>query len=274
MATTTKFLNKLQDKRVLIIGGSSGIGYGVAEGCLEFGAEVVIASRSRSKVESAVSSLRATYPQHAAKVRGHAITLDASPGVDVERDLVALFEFATEGGTHPLDHVVETAGDLSLMGKVTLATATPETLAKLASVRQFGVGMLAKVAARYVAKSAHSSFTMTSGVLIQRPRRGMAFTAAVGAAKEGLTRGLAVDMAPVRVNTVSPGAVETDLLFAQVAPDAGEEAKDQVRKTYAAMTLVGRTALPGDLAETYLALMRSGFQTGTLVQVEGGYLLM
>ncbi|KAL6245634.1 hypothetical protein RBB50_007633 [Rhinocladiella similis] len=269
----TKFLNKLHDKRVLIIGGSSGIGYGLAEACLEFGAFVIIASRSQSKVDAAVDKLQATYSKSAEKVKGHAMTLDGG-NPEIERDLTALFEFATDNNTHKLDHVVETAGDLSLMGKVTVETVTPDLLGQLAGVRQFGVTMLAKVAARYLRPDAQSSFTMTSGVLISRPRKGMGVVAGVGASKEGLTRGLAVDMAPVRVNTVSPGAIETELLFGQVPPEAGEEGRDKVRQMYGKMSLAGKVGQVGDIAEAYLALMRSGFQTGTMVQVEGGFLLM
>ncbi|KIW45656.1 uncharacterized protein PV06_04028 [Exophiala oligosperma] len=269
----TKFLDKLRDKRVLIIGGTSGIGYGLAEGCVEFGATVILASRSRSKVDEAVARLRGAYPERAGEVSGHTVNLDGGRP-EIEEELTELFEFATDHHARKLDHVVETAGDLALMGKVTMDNVTPDLLGQLAGVRLFGVTMLAKVAARYLAPAPGSSFTMTSGVLVFRPRKGMGAMVGVGAGKEGLTRGLAVDMAPARVNTVSPGASETDLLFAQVPPEAGEEGRDRVREMYGKMSLVGKTGQVGDIAEAYLALMRSGFQTGTIVHVEGGFLLM
>lgn len=273
----TKFLDKLRNKRVLIVGGSSGIGYGIAEGCLEFGAIVTIASRSQSKVDSAVAKLQKTYPEHAANITGHAIALSDSP--EIEDELQKLFDFATDHKRFKLDHVVETAGDVGLMGQVNMDTVTPSLLSLLARDRLVGVTMLAKVAIRYMAPAAGSSFTMTSGALVNKPRKGLAPVIGIGAAKEGLTRGLALDMAPVRVNLVSPGAVETDLLFRSVpvAADAGEDekeaAKDKMREMYAQHGLVGKVASVEDLAEAYLGLMKNAFQTGTLVNVEGGYLL-
>jgi len=113
-----KYLSKLQDKRVLLIGGTSGIGYGIAEGALEFGASVVIASRSSSKVTSAVESLKSSYPNiDGSKIRGHTVDLNTKE-TDTEEQLIKLFDFATDNGAQKLDHVVETAGDLKLAGKL------------------------------------------------------------------------------------------------------------------------------------------------------------
>ena len=65
----TKYLDKLRGKTVVVVGGSSGIGYGIAEGALEFGANVVIASRSEAKVTAAVEALKKSDPEHAANIR-------------------------------------------------------------------------------------------------------------------------------------------------------------------------------------------------------------
>jgi NAD(P)-dependent dehydrogenase (short-subunit alcohol dehydrogenase family) len=266
----TKYLSKLQNKSVLLVGGSSGIGYGIAEGALEFGANVVIASRSADKVKAAVEKLKSTYPEHADKIRGHTVDLNANGGANTEEQLVELFDFATNNGAQPLDHVVETAGDLQLRGKLTLQTVVPELMAQATSVRLVGVLLLAKVAARYIKKEYTSSLTLTSGAMVYRPRVGVSAFVGAGGGKEPLTKGLALDMAPVRVNLVSPGAIETELLYG-VLPGGGS--RESVRETYAKASILGRIGDVEDVVEAYLALMKNGFQTGSTVHVEGGYFL-
>ncbi|OAP55367.1 hypothetical protein AYL99_10340 [Fonsecaea erecta] len=265
----SKYLSKLQGQSVVVVGGSTGIGYGIAEGCLEFGAKVVIASRSADKVASAVKSLKASYPEHAANVRGQTVNLNTAE-TDVEKELVALFDFATDNGTTKVDHVVETAGDLSLAGKLGLDTVTLELLRQAGAVRSLGVILLAKVATKYLNKASTSSFTMTSGALLYKPRAGLGAFLGAGGNKEALTRGLALDIAPVRVNLVSPGAIETDLLYSSLP--AGTN-RDAVRELYSKNSLLGKVGSVEDVVERYLSIMKNTFQTGTVVQSEGGYLL-
>ena len=193
-----KFLNKLQGKTVVIVGGSAGIGYGVAEAAVEFGAKVVISSRSESRVAASVESLKKSYPQYAANIRGFPIDLDALKD-DAEAQMVKLFDFATDNGASKLDHLVETAGDLALRGKLSLQTVTPELIAQAMSARITGSLLLAKVAGNYFNKEYTSSFTLTSGAMIYKPRKGVsAFLGAIGS-KEPMVKGLALDMAPIRV---------------------------------------------------------------------------
>jgi len=264
----SKYLTKLQNTSVLIVGGSAGIGYGIAEACLEYGANVVIASRSRNKVDAAVTKLKETYPDHASNIRGHTVNLNTLE-TNVEDDLVKLFDFVTDNGTTPVDHVVETAGDLSLRGKLTLQSATPELMAQATSVRLVGVVLLAKVAVRYVAKSYKSSFTMTSGAMLYKPRPGLAPFAGAAGGKEPMTKAFALDMVPVRVNLVSPGAIDTELLWGR------EEGvgKEKLAEMYKKGSILGRVGDVEDVVEAYLGIMKNGFQTGSTVHSEGGYLL-
>lgn len=83
--------------------------------------------------------------------------------------------------------------------------------------------------------------------------------------KKGWQRGLAVDLAPIRVNAVSPGSVKTDLFDGLSA-----EAIEGMRKA----TLTGRLGRPEDLAESYLYAMRDGFLTGSTIHSHGGRLLV
>ncbi|KAM6530359.1 hypothetical protein FALCPG4_008484 [Fusarium falciforme] len=94
MASVSKYLSKLQNKSILIVGGTSGIGFAVAEACLEYGAKVVIAGRSQSKLDDALGRLVSTYPEAKDSVRGHVVDLKN----DIEASVTQLFEFATVGG--------------------------------------------------------------------------------------------------------------------------------------------------------------------------------
>ena len=264
----SKYLDKLRGKSVLIVGGSAGIGYGIAEGCLEFGANVVIASRSSSKVSTAVESLK-SYPKYAANIRGKTVDLDSNK-TNTEEQIIALCDFATENGAKKLDHVVETAGDLELRGKLTLETATPELMAQAMSVRLVGTTLLAKVVVKYLNSAYTSSFTMTSGAMLYRPRKGVAPFLGAAGGKDPMMKGLALDMAPIRVNLVSPGAIETDLLYSSAPPGASRETMAEM---YRKASILGRIGDVEDLVEAYLGLMKNGFVTGSVVHVEGGYLL-
>lgn len=264
----SKYLSKLQDKSVLIVGGSAGIGCGIAEGALEFGAKVVIASRSQDKVTAAVEKLKAAYPEHAGNIRGHIVNMD-SVNTNTEEQLVKLFDFATNNGQMPVDHIVETAGDLELRGKLTLEKVTPEIMAQAYSVRIVGVSLLAKVGARYFKKEATSSFTMTSGAMLYRPRKGFSPFLAASGGKEPYTKGLALDLAPIRVNLVCPGAIDTELLWGS-AP--GVE-KATLEEMYKKASILGRIGDVEDVVEAYLAIMKSAFMTGSTLHVEGGYLI-
>lgn len=266
----SKYLSKLQGKSVLVVGGSSGIGYGIAEAALESNATVVIASRSLARVNAAVEALQKSYPEHATSIRGHTVDLD-SQKADTEKELISLFDFATDKGTQKLDHVVETAGDLALAGILTLESATPELIAEAASVRLTGVVLLAQVAARYLKAEYTSSFTLTSGTMMYRPRKGYAPLLAAAGGKEPLTRGLALDMAPIRVNMVSPGAIGTEILYNNPPPGWSKESLEEM---YSKDSILGRVGDVEDVVEAYLAIMKSGFWTASTVHVEGGALLM
>ncbi|RMZ90058.1 hypothetical protein DV736_g2724, partial [Chaetothyriales sp. CBS 134916] len=260
-----KYLGKLQDKRVLVVGGTSGIGYGVAEGTIEFGARVIVASRTQANVDKAVNQLKSTYPERAANICGHTVVLGAA---DAEDQLQTLFDFATNGGKDKLDHIIDTAGDLESMMNLNIETITPELIAKAHRVRFVGTALLAKFANKYLHKSHTSSFTMTTGVLTHKPSPGLGVAIAVaGGGKEQLTKGLAIDIAPIRVNAISPGVIETPLMAKAAQVRSG------ARESWQSASLLKRIGRVEDTSEFYLAVMRSEFVTGTVIHVEGGYLL-
>ncbi|KAI4170611.1 MAG: hypothetical protein LQ343_004843 [Gyalolechia ehrenbergii] len=265
MATSTtplKYLSKLQNRRILIIGGTSGIGFSTAEAALEHGANVIISSSRPPKLAHALSRLRASYPSLTAQITGH--TCDLSSPQELETRIPELL--ARAAGDGKIDHIAFTAGDAIQVKHI--EDATVEYIQKTGNVRFFGALMLAKFAPRYLAPGPGSSITLTGGTMAQKPRRNWAVMCAWGSGMEGMARGLAVDLAPIRVNLVSPGAVHTELY-----DDIPKEALEGVLKGYRDESLVGRVGRPEDLAEAYLYLMKDEFATGTVVQNDGGRLI-
>lgn len=110
MPDQSKYTSKLSSSNVLIIGGSSGIGFCVAEASLEHGAHICISSSNSERVQRAVSLLQERYPSYKANV--HGLTVDLSDAEKLEGELKGLCDGAVEKfGGQKMDHVVFTAGD-------------------------------------------------------------------------------------------------------------------------------------------------------------------
>ncbi|CAH0037965.1 unnamed protein product [Clonostachys solani] len=245
-------------KSILIVGGTSGVGFAIAEACVDLGARVVVASRSQDKVNTAVERLKRSYENATDRIQGY--VCDLARG-EVEAELTKLFNDITDKGSNPLDHVVSTAG--SHPNAMTLGEATLENLVSASRHLFIGDVLLAKLASKYLRPADNSSFTMTGGAGTQKPPHGWSLWAGIGGAKDSLTRGLAISMKPIRVNLISLGAIQTEL-FDEAAErwgskDFGGGCEDCI--------------IPEDVAETYLAIMKNKFVTGTISMVEGGALL-
>jgi NAD(P)-dependent dehydrogenase (short-subunit alcohol dehydrogenase family) len=164
-------------------------------------------------------------------------------GPNQEVNIKALFDAVTDGGKNKLDHIVHTAGDA--LGLLPVTEFTTEKWLQITTVRVLTSIFIAKLAKQYVEWSADSSITFTSGVNTHKPGQQWSVVAASGGAVEAFTRGAAVDLSPVRVNSVSPGAIKTEL-FAGITPEA--------EKKYEEKTWVGRLGRPTDTAEAYSEL--------------------
>jgi NAD(P)-dependent dehydrogenase (short-subunit alcohol dehydrogenase family) len=230
--------------RVVILGGTSGLGYAVAEAVIRDGGRVVVASKRPERVEAAAKTL----------------------GVNAEGRMVDLSDeasiktlFAAIG---PFDHLVYTAGDALLVGAL-------ESIQLAAAREFFGVRVWGAFAAvKYGAPLLRpgGSIVLTTGAAGRRPHAGWSVTATLCTAMEGLTRALAIELAPIRVNLVCPGVVRTPL-WGGMTDDAREVMYRQVGATLP----VGRVGEPEDLAEAYMFLMRERYATGQVVVVDGGY---
>ncbi|KAK3391659.1 hypothetical protein B0T20DRAFT_85024 [Sordaria brevicollis] len=278
-----KYASKLSNQRVLILGGTSGIGFAVAEASLEAGLLVTISSSSTSKLSSSLDRLRSspayTYNSSSSSQQSIAgggiprltgFTCDLSSPTTVEVSLTQLLDQATLEGRHKFDHVVFTAGDaLSL---TPISQITPEIYEKACAVRFTAPLILAKLLSsdRYFNHAVSSSITFTGGTNTEKPGPGWAVVAAVGGALEGLVRGLAVDLKPTRVNLVSPGAVQTELFDAF---GKGEQL-EQILEGFKKRTLTRTVGRPEDVAEAYMYFMRDRFVTGRVVATDGGRILV
>ena len=232
----------LAGKKVVVVGGSSGIGLATAALAKQQGAEVVIASRSADKLKAAAGPIGAT----------------AIP-TDVASDDSVANLFRTTG---PVDHVVVTAAQLR---------SGPFKTVAMDDVRATFEGKFwgAWRCARFAEIRAGGSITLVSGFLSIRPRPGSAIVGAANGALESLTRALALELAPVRVNCVSPGIIDTPIRAAM--PEAAR--KDMLTKTAAGLP-VGRVGLAEDIAQQIQAFMTNGFATGAIVYLDGGGLVV
>jgi len=231
----------LAGKKVVVVGGSSGIGLSTAELAKREGAEVIIASRNAERLNAVAATLGAT-----------AIAADVTSDKSVE-DL-----FRACG---VVDHVVATAAQLKTGPFKTVAM---EDVRGTMESKFWG--------AWRVARSAQirpgGSLTLVSGFLSIRPRPNSAIVGAANGAIESLARSLALELAPVRVNAVSPGIIDTPIRAAM--PEAAR--RDMLAKTAASLP-VGRVCVGEDIARQILAFMTIGFATGSIVYIDGGALV-
>ncbi|PVH97520.1 short chain dehydrogenase [Periconia macrospinosa] len=267
MADQTKYTTKLHNKRILIIGASSGLGYGVAEGVLEHGAKIAIASSNPTRIASAASSLAASYPSKSSNI--HSFTVDLANHSTIEANLAKLFDdvvAAIGGADKKLDHVVYTAGDSLALTKI--ADLNIEAVLKAGSLRFFAPLLLAKFIPTCVVASPLSSYTITSGGVGEKPAPDWSIVASYCGGHHAMVRNLAVDLKPVRVNGVAPGAVDTELW------NLGEEEKKKMFEVLGAKLLTGRVGRVEDVVESYLGILRDANMDGTMVRTDGGHTIV
>ena len=240
-------ITNLQNHRVVLLGGTSGIGLATAQAALAAGASVVVVSSRSQRVTETLAKL-------GERAEGHAVDLSDESAVS------GLFE-----RLGPFDHLVYSAGESLQIGR--LAETGFDTVRKAFDLRLFGAMAAVKHAAPHLRPG--GSVVLTSGVASQRPQKGWTVGASICGAMEAFTRALAVELAPIRVNLVSPGFVRTPL-WANI-PEAQREA---MYADVGATLPVGRIGEAQDIAQTYLYLMSNRYSTGQVVVVDGGGVLV
>ena len=236
----------LKNAQVLVIGGTSGIGLGVASAVAERGATPIVASRRQSSVDRALAEL----PEG---TRGATVDLT---------DQSALDRLAADIGD--IEHLVFTAGEpLELVGFTDL---TADVIGRFFQTRY--VGALSAVRAFAPRITAGGSITLTSGTAAEQPGLGV-LPASVCGAMNALTKALAYELAPLRVNAIAPGVVRSPLW------DALSEKDRQAMYDQAAQQLpLGRVGEVDDAARAYVYCMEQEFGTGIVLTVDGGTTLV
>jgi NAD(P)-dependent dehydrogenase (short-subunit alcohol dehydrogenase family) len=231
--------------RIVVVGGSSGIGLAVAALMAEAGAEVTIASRSSDKLARARDTI-------GAPVQCCSVDITDNAAVDAF--------FQTVG---PYDHLVVTAAT-AVLGSV--RDLPIERAQAVFDSKFWGAYRVVRAGARAIATT--GSITLCSGAASQRGTPGLAVGAAINAALESLGRTLAVELAPVRVNTIAPGLIDTPVWDDITSP----EQRAAVFADASARLPLKRVGRPAEIAHAVRYLIENTYVTGSVLFVDGGYL--
>ncbi len=235
--------NPLNGRKVWVLGGTSGIGLASARSLAEAGAEVIIVGRSAQRLQDALATLPAT-------VRGESVDSAAAGALDAA--------FARYG---PFDHLVVSIGGGSAIGPY--RQLNEEALRRTFEGKFWQVQRATQAALPHMTQG---SITWISGAAARAAIPGMSALAASNGALHAMVGPLARELAPIRINAVSPGFIDTP--YWEQAMDA-----DTRQKTYAAMAAmvpVQRVGTPDDVAAAVLLCVSNGFMTGAVIDCDGG----
>jgi len=243
---------------ILIIGGSSGIGAAVAKLAAAEGVLVSTASSNPTRVSNAIKAIETSLPK--AKITGYTIDLNTD---DVDSRLEKLLIDVTTANGSKLDHIILTANI------VNMKPIAEVTIPYLRSCNQFSfivTLLLAKLAPTFLKPSYTSSLILSTGAIADKPVKGFTLGAFRAAGIVGLTRALAIELAPVRVNVVSPGPTDTEMW-------GDEEMRRQRREFFGRVALLGKAGSAEEVGEAYVYLMKDSNATGACVNTSGGALV-
>lgn len=231
----------LKDQTVLVIGRGSGIARAITLAAQDAGARVVAAGRNQEALSMAYAD---------------------DPGVSTEIvDLTDEDSIAAIGERlGSIDHVVSTA---SARARGRLADLDRDAVRLSFDTKVIGPLMLAKHLAPRM--NAGGSFVIFSGVAAAKIAVGTMGVAITNAAADTLARSLALELAPIRVNAISPGVIDTG------AWDAfGEQGKADYFADISARNPTGRIGTTDDIADAVLFTLTSTFLTGQTLHIDGG----
>jgi NAD(P)-dependent dehydrogenase (short-subunit alcohol dehydrogenase family) len=241
MEQIAKSKEVLQGQKIVIIGGSAGIGLATAKSAAAKNATVIIISSNQQRIDKALEEL----PE---SVTGYAI--DVTNEIQVKNIFEQIGSF---------DHLVFTAGENLELGD--LKDTSLVGAHQFFEIRYWGAFAAVKYASPYV----KGSIVLTSGIASNRPGKGWSLGASICSAMEGFARAMAIELAPVRVNIVSPGVVKTDL-WSGMSLTEREEMYSQIGSSLP----VKRVGNADVFAKTYVYLMEQDYGTGQTIIVDGG----
>lgn len=238
---------RFQDQRIVILGGTSGLGLATAKAAAAEGGTVVVASATERRVEAALAEL----PDSA---EGHVV--DLADDASVRRLFAGLGSF---------DHLVFTAGGPLQLG--TVADMPVDDAREALELRIWGAYSAIRHGASLIRP--RGSIVLTSGSAGPRPQAGWGVGALICSGIEGMARAWALEFAPLRVNVVRPGVIRTDLWGPM-----GEADRAALYGDVAASLPLERVGEAEDVAQAYLFLMADAHATGSVVTIDGGTLLV
>ena len=233
----------LKGKRVLVVGGSSGMGLAAATHLAQIGASVIIGGRSQKKLEAAAQEI------------GQAVETAA---VDFT-DRAAVEAFFSQAG--PLDHIIIAAADGAAWGG--FLETEPDALRAAFEGKFWLHYYAARFGAAHLAED--GSITFLTGAASRTAIPGTSGLAAVNGAITAMARTLAKELAPRRVNVLSPGFVDTPAYDGMP-----EEARAALYQQMAEGLPVKRIGAPDDIGAAIAFLAGNGFVTGAVLDVDGG----
>lgn len=255
-----KYTGKLSNAKVLIIGGTSGIGFGLAEALVELGiSSLYISSSRKEKVDSTIARLKGS------KTNVVGLACNLGDEKTLEANIEQLFASIPE----KLDHIVFTAGD-ALAFKA-LSDVDLSFMKQSGMVRFYAPYFVAKYGGPRLNPGPASSITLTGGAVGEKPAPQWSITASYLAGLHGMTRGLALELKPIRVNLVCPGTVDTELWETSLG---SKEVAKQALGAMAANTATGAVGSVVDVTETYLYLMKDKNVTATAIRTDSGLFIL
>ncbi|KRD12453.1 short-chain dehydrogenase [Flavobacterium sp. Root901] len=236
-------MENLKGKKVIIIGGSAGIGLATAKSAALKGAFVIIVSSNQHRIDKALQ-----------EIWNEAVgyTVNVTNEIEVKNLFEKIGRF---------DHLIFTAGENIMLSNV--EDTALETARNYFNIRYWGAFTAVKYAAPFI--NVKGSIVLTSGIASNKPNKGWALGASICAAMEGFTRVLAIELAPIRVNIVSPGVVKTELW-----DSISENERNEMYNNIGNALPVKRVGEAEDIAKTFVYLMEQEYGTGQTLIVDGG----
>ena len=237
----------LEGRKVVLLGASSGLGLATAKAAAAEGAKVIIVSGNSQRIGQALQEL----PKGS-----EGFTVDLGKEDNIK-------EFFDKAGR--FDHLVYTAGENISLGNI--SETEIEKARQFFTIRFWGAFAAVKYGAPHINEG--GSINLTSGIASTRPGKGWSVASSICGAMEGFVRAMAVELAPIRVNSVVPGVVRTNLWNSMPPAD-----RDNFYKTIGDSLLVQRVGEGEDIARAFLYLMKQPFATGQNMIIDGGSVLV
>jgi NAD(P)-dependent dehydrogenase (short-subunit alcohol dehydrogenase family) len=243
----SKQMHSLEGKKVIVLGGSSGIGLATAIAASEEGAQVTIVSGNQNRLDEALKALPAG-------------SLGVAVDLSKEANIKSFFET-----TGHFDHLVYTAGESLNINNI--SDVDIDKAKDFFTIRYWGAFAAVKYAAPFINEG--GSINLTSGIASLRPGAGWSLGASICAAMDAFTRAMSVELSPIRVNNVSPGVIRTNLWNSFT-----EAERSAFYQSIGDSLLVKRIGEAEDIAQTFIYLMNQKFSSGQTLVVDGGGVLV